>query len=101
MARLSAFLDQKPPLEHDVFGDLENPMVEHRAHLVREPIIQFCAAVGFVNKLNAEANLGKSYSADVKLIQRATGYKIYDSRFRFGRRSSDKTLVSRSHAIRT
>ena len=27
MARLPPFLDQKAPLEHDVFGDLENPMV--------------------------------------------------------------------------
>ena len=98
--RLSAFLDQKSPLEHDVFGDLENPMVEHRAHLVREPVIQLGAAVGFVNKLNAEANLGKSYRADVKLIQRALATKSTTLGSGFGRRSSDKTLVSRSHAIR-
>jgi hypothetical protein len=82
MASLSAFLDQKSPLEHDVFGDLENPMVEHRAHLVREPVIQLGAAVGFVNKLDAEADLSKSYSADVKLIKRAPDDKVYDSRFR-------------------
>jgi len=68
MAALPAFLDQESPLEHDVFGYLENPMVEHRAHLVREPVIQLGAAIGFVNKLNAEANLGKCYRADVKLI---------------------------------
>jgi len=82
MARLSAFLDQKSPLEHDVFGDLENPMVEHRSYLVREPVIQLGAAVWFVNKLDAEADLGESYRADVKLIKRAPGDKIYDSRFR-------------------
>ena len=82
VALLAAFLDQKPPLEHDVFGDLENPMVEHRAHLVGEPIIQFGAAVGFVYKLDAEADLGKSYRADVKLVKRAPVDKIYDSRFR-------------------
>ena len=80
MAALPAFLDQESPLEHDVFGDLENPMVEHRADFVCEPVIQLGAAIGFVNKLNAEANLCKSYRADVKLIQRATGHKIYDSR---------------------
>ena len=28
MASLSAFLDQKPPHEHDVFGNLENPISE-------------------------------------------------------------------------
>jgi hypothetical protein len=71
MARLPPFLDQKAPLEHDVFGDLENPMVEHRSHLVREPVIQLGAAVWFVNKLDAKADLGESYRADVKLIKRA------------------------------
>ena len=69
-------------LEHDVFGDLENAVVEHRAHLVCEPVIQLGAAVWFVNKLDAEADLGESYRADVKLIKRAPGDKIYDSRFR-------------------
>ncbi len=28
MASFSAFLDQQPPFEHDVFGDLENPISE-------------------------------------------------------------------------
>jgi len=83
MASLSAFLNQKPPLEHDVFGHLENPMGEHRAHLVSEPVVQLGAAVGFIDKLDAEPDLGKSYRANVKLIKRATGDKAYDLGFRF------------------
>ena len=101
MASLSAFLDQKPPLNHDVFGDLKNPMVEHRAHLVCEPVIQLGATVWFVNKLDAKTDLSKGYRADVKLIKRAPGDKIDDLGSGLGRRSSDKTLVSRSHPIRT
>ena len=29
MPRLPAFLNQKPPLEHNVFGNLENPLAKH------------------------------------------------------------------------
>ncbi len=82
MASLSAFLDQQSPLEHDVFGNLENPMVEHRAHLVCEPVIQLGAAVWIVNKLDAKTYFSKGYGADVKLIKRASGDKIDDPRFR-------------------
>ena len=92
MARLPPFLDQKEPLEQDVFGDLENPMVEHRAHLVREPVIQLGAAVWFANKLDAKTDLGKCYGTDVKLIKWAPGNKIDDFGFRFRAAQSGQNI---------
>jgi hypothetical protein len=73
MPRLPAFLNQKPPLEHNVFGNLENPFAKHGPDLIRQPVIEVRAAIGLSDQLNAEANLGEGYSADVKLIKRTTG----------------------------
>jgi hypothetical protein len=39
MARLATILHQEPPLEHDVFGDRQDTLLEHRPYLVREPIV--------------------------------------------------------------
>jgi hypothetical protein len=63
MAGLSAFLDQKPPLEHDVFGDLENPTIEHRPHFVREPIIQSARRLG-----SSTSSMPKRISARVTAL---------------------------------
>jgi hypothetical protein len=40
MPRLPAFLDEKPPLEHDVFGNLENPFTRHGPDVIRQPAIE-------------------------------------------------------------
>jgi hypothetical protein len=93
VSRSPAFLNQKSPLKHDVFGDLENPFVKHGTHLVHEPVIQLSAPIGFTNKFNAKSNLGKRYGADIKLLKRATRHKGDNLCSGFGRRSSDKTLV--------
>ncbi len=67
--RLPAFLHQKPPFEHNVFSDLENTTVEDGAYVVREPVIQFRAARGFADQLNAKSNLGKRNRADIELVK--------------------------------
>ena len=54
MPRLPAFLNQKLPLEHDVFGNLENPFAEHGPDLIREPVVEVGAAIGLTDQLNAE-----------------------------------------------
>jgi hypothetical protein len=59
VSRFPAFLNQKAPLQDNVFGDLKNPPVKHGAHLLREPVIQFGPSIGFRDKLDAEAKLGK------------------------------------------
>ena len=41
------------------FGDLENPLVKHWTHLIREPVIQLGASMDVANKLNAKSNLDK------------------------------------------
>src|SRR5688572_16436945 len=35
---LAPLLDHEPPLEHDVFGDRERALLEHRADFVSEPV---------------------------------------------------------------
>ena len=54
VSRFPALFHQKPPLEHNVFSDRKNPLVEHRSHDVREPIIQSDAPAGFGDKPNAQ-----------------------------------------------
>ena len=59
MPRLPAFLNQKPPLEHNVFGNLENPSAKHGPDLIRQPVIEVRAATRFTDHLNAETKLGE------------------------------------------
>ena len=99
--RLSAFLNQKPPLENNVFGNLENPFAKHGPNLTREPVIEVGAAGGLTDQLYAETNLGQGYRADVKLIERTTGNERNNLCSGLGRRSSERILVSSNHAIRT
>jgi hypothetical protein len=61
MPCLPAFLNQKPPLEHNVFGNLENPFAEHGPDFIREPVIEIGAPVGLTDQLNTEPNLGEGY----------------------------------------
>src|SRR5208283_1508237 len=69
MPRLAAFLDQQPPFEHDVFGDGQDALLEHRPHPVREPIVECDALAGVGNKLNAEADFGETHSADIEFFE--------------------------------
>ncbi len=71
VAGLPAFFNQYPPLEHNVLGDRKNPLVEHGTDLVREPLVQLGAAIGFTDKLYAKSNLGKSDHADMELLRAA------------------------------
>ena len=79
VSRFSAILNQKPPLEHNVFGDLKNTPVKHGTNLVGEPIVQLGAVIGFVNKLDAESNFGKSYRADMKVLKGTIGDEGHNS----------------------
>jgi hypothetical protein len=87
--------------DDEVLGDRKDPLVEHGTDLVREPFVQLGAAVGFVDKLYAKSNLGKSDHADMKLLKRLVVTNATTLGSGFGRRSSDKMLVSSSHAIKT
>ncbi len=73
MPRLAAFLDQQPPFEDNVFGDGQDALLEHGAHLVREPVIECGALAGVRNKFDAEADFGDGYGADIKLVERVRG----------------------------
>ena len=75
MPRLSAFLDQQPPFEHDVFGDGQAALLEHRSHLVCEPVVEFGALAGVADEFDAEADFGEGHGADVELFERLRGDK--------------------------
>src|ERR1017187_1366492 len=89
VSNLAAFFDQQPPPEHYVFGNRKNPAIEHRPHLVSQPVVQFGPAIGFGYEFNPKANFGKSDGTDVQALNGAIGHKGYDLRFRPCRRSSD------------
>jgi hypothetical protein len=77
MAGLAAVFDQEAPLEHDVLGDRQRALFEHRPHLVREPVIELRAAVGVGNKFNAEPDFGEGRRADVEQVERLRGDKAW------------------------
>src|SRR3984893_15569283 len=78
MARLAAIFDQEPPFEHDVFGDREHALLEHRPYLVREPIVEFGAATGIGEEVNAESNFSKAHRAHIKKFERLGGDECED-----------------------
>jgi hypothetical protein len=69
MPSLAAFLDQKPPFEHDLFCDGKDALLEHWPHLVRKPVIEFGALSGVGDKLNAEADFCESHGTYIELFK--------------------------------
>jgi hypothetical protein len=98
VAGLAAVFHQEPPLEHDFFRDRQNTLLEHRPYLVREPVIEFGSLGRIGHDLDPELYFGERYSTDVKQFERWTAMNATTLRSGFGRRSSDKTLISSSQA---
>jgi hypothetical protein len=73
MARLATVLHQEPPLEHDVFRDRQNTLLEHRPDLVREPVIEFGSLGRIGQDLDPEPYFGERYRTDVKQFERLGG----------------------------
>jgi len=101
VASFPAFLNQHSPLEHDVLADRKNPLLEHRTELVCEPFIQLGAAIWFTdqlmpNRISAKVTTLIWSCSSSWVVTNATTLGSG-----FGRRSSDKMLVSSSHAIKT
>ena len=69
MAGLASIFDEKSPLEHDIFGYGKDALIEHWAHLMRQPVMEFSTAVRVPDSLDAEADLGKGHHTDKKLLQ--------------------------------
>ena len=55
-----ALFDQQPPLEHDVLGDLQYPVLKHRSDMVRQPVVQLGPFPGIRQQVDAEADFCKS-----------------------------------------
>lgn len=66
VAGLPPFLNEKPPSQHDVFSDIENAILEHRAYLLREPFRHLHSPCYVRRGLDANPNLGESDNADIK-----------------------------------
>jgi hypothetical protein len=73
MPGLAAFLDQQPPFEYDIFTDGQDAIVEHRPHLVCEPVIEFGAPIGVCDAFDAEPEFGERDGADIELFERMRG----------------------------
>ena len=70
VSALSSFFDQQPPLQHDVFGDIQNAILEHGPKLVIEPIVQLHPPVYVLYQFDSKTDLGKGYDADVEKFER-------------------------------
>src|SRR3984893_17678093 len=84
MARFAAVFDEEPPFEHDVLGDREHALLEHRPYPMREPVVEFGAATGVGNEFNAEANFSEGHRADMEKFERLGGYECENFAFRLG-----------------
>jgi hypothetical protein len=47
------------PFEHDIFADGQDALLEHRPHLMREPVVEFGAPARVGNEFDAEADFGE------------------------------------------
>ena len=61
---LAPLLDEQAPLEHDILGNLEYALAEHRPHLVRQPTIELGAADRIDDHFDAVTDLGECHRAD-------------------------------------
>jgi len=76
----NAILDQQTPLQHDVFGDRENAVLEHRPEIVCKPVVDLHPAARIFQELDAETNFGKRHNAHVEKIDRLIGNEPRDVR---------------------
>src|SRR5215831_18086290 len=83
MPRLASFRDEQSPFEHDDFGHREDALPEHGPHLVGQPVVEFRAARGVGDALNAEADFRKRDRADEKQVERLGRNEVHDLGFRF------------------
>ncbi len=78
IARLAAILDQQSPFEHDIFGDREYALLEHRSYLVRKPVAELGSTPGVGDEFNAKSNFGEGYRADMEKLERLSGDECED-----------------------
>jgi hypothetical protein len=69
-ANFAAIFDQQTPLEHDVFGDRENALLEHRPNLVCEPIVEFGATIGVRDKFDTEPDFREGHRTRIEQFKR-------------------------------
>ena len=91
---LTALLDQEPPFEHDVLGDGEHALFEHRPYLVGEPVVQFNAARSVGEPFDTEADLGEGDRTDVELLKPLRRNKGEDLRLGLGAAQQASTIAS-------
>ena len=84
MTGFATIFDQEPPPEHDVLGDGEDALLEHRPYLVREPIIEFGAPLGIRDEFDAETDFGEGHRTHIEKIERLCGDEGEDFTFWLG-----------------
>ena len=72
---LRPVLDEQAPLEHHILGNLEHALGEHRAQLVRQPVVELGAADRIADRFDGVTDLGEFHLADEQLLQRLSGDK--------------------------
>ena len=75
-------LNQYAPFEQNIFGHLEDALLEHRAHTGVKPPVEVRALYRVSYKFDAKAYLGQRDGAYVQQIERLVGDKRSDAWFR-------------------
>jgi hypothetical protein len=57
-------------LEHDVFRDRQDALIEHRPHLMSQPVVRFCAAPRVGDQFNAKSDFCNRYRTGEEAIER-------------------------------
>jgi hypothetical protein len=53
----------------NMFGTGQDALLEHRPHLVREPVVELGAAAGVRDELDAKANFGERNGAYIEMFE--------------------------------
>jgi hypothetical protein len=75
MPRLSAFLDEVPPPDQDVFRYLHHAPFKHGSDLQRQPIGQIRSACRIFDAVDTEPDFGKGHRTDIQPVEWAPGNK--------------------------
>lgn len=82
MADLAPFLDHKPPFEHDIFRDRHYPLLEHRAHSMSKPVVEFGTPSYIWQYLDTKADFRERDDADMKGFKRLLSHEGDNFRLR-------------------
>ena len=75
VTNLAASFNQKSPLEHDILGNFEYPLIEHGSNSVKKPGIELSAAHRISCGFNTITNFSERNGADKQILEPLSFYE--------------------------